>query len=185
MSAFPSLGIRPLGVEYLRHPRHDPGCFLQAPDILQPYQLRAAHALVVFDREGCGREELTAEQIESDLATRLSESGWGPRSRAVAIDPESEIWIWSDSPKVDEGLGWANRKPALREWLRSRQLLAPDPTKPGAPKDAFRVALREVGQKASASVFARLARQVSLDRCDDPSFSRLRSCLTEWFGTGA
>lgn len=176
-----SLGIRAPQTKFLKHIRRDPGCFNEAVQVLQPFQQDASYALVVLDRQGCGREDFTALQIEADLETRLARSGWGARARAIAIDPELEIWIWSDSPKVEEVLGWFGRSPGLRDWLRSKGLLQENTSKPEDPKTAFRDALREVRLKPSASIFARLAEEVGLTRCQDPSFLRLHRCLIEWF----
>lgn len=176
-----SLGIRPIRVEYLRHWRHDAGCFNEAPAILQSYQERASYALVLLDKDGSGKEHLSAEEIEGDLRDRLSATGWNDRAAAVVIEPELEIWIWSDSPEVEACLGWTGRHPALRDWLLVRELLRPDEPKPADPKHAFRCALREVGQRPSASVFARIAARVGIDRCRDPSFARLRTRLSAWF----
>jgi hypothetical protein len=106
-----SLGIRPIRSEILKHSRHDPGCFNEAPGILQSYQSRAGHGLVLLDRDGSGREAMSAEEMEADLNGRLSETGWGERARGVVIDPELEIWVWSDSPKVDEILHSRSRAP--------------------------------------------------------------------------
>lgn len=180
-----SLGIRSVKSEYLRHVRHDPGCLNEAEAILQPYQMRAAHALVLLDLEGSGREDQRAEDIESELTSRLGTSGWGDRATAVVIDPELEIWVWSDSPQVEEVLGWTGRKPALREWLQARGLLIPTEPKPRDPKLALREALHEVRQKPSAAIFGRLAQGVGLDRCADASFQRLRKCLWNWFAEDA
>lgn len=176
-----SLGIRKIRRELLKHPRHDPGCFVEAPALLRTYQDRAAHAVVLLDREGSGKEELSADEMENHLNGRLTASGWGDRARTVVIDPELEIWVWSDSPQVDEGLGWSGRTPSLRQWLLTRGLWPPGAAKPPSPKEALHAALREVRQRAVASIFSRLAATVSLDRCEDPSFSRLRGFLRGWF----
>ena len=39
------------------HPERDPGCLLRGPDFLRGVSRRYRHALVLFDRDGCGREE--------------------------------------------------------------------------------------------------------------------------------
>ena len=176
-----SLGIRKINRELLKHPRHDPGCFKEAPALLQTYQDRAAHALVLLDREGSGQEESSAEEMENDLNSRLAASGWGDKARTVVIDPELEVWVWSDSSQVDEGIGWSGRTPSLRDWLFGQGLWPSGATKPPSPKDALRSALREVKQRAVASLFSGLAAKVSLDRCQDPAFARLRGYLSGWF----
>jgi hypothetical protein len=176
-----SLGTRRLQWVLLRHPRHDAGCLNEAAEVLQPFQSRAAHALVVLDREGSGQEDRSAVELEKALDERLSISGWGDRARSLVIDPELEIWVWSPSPKVDESLGWAGRRPSLRDWLGAQGFLEGDQHKPARPKEAMRAALREVRRPVSAATFGRIAREVSLERCGDSSFGRFRRLLQTWF----
>jgi hypothetical protein len=176
-----SLGIREISVEFLTHPNRDPGCLLTSHEILSTHVRRAAHALVAFDREGCGKDELTPQQLESEVVGRLTSSGWGDRAAAIVIDPEVEIWVWSDSPEVDAALGWTGREPALRRWLVNQGFLSAGGAKPQSPKEALESALREVGKPASSAVFLELAQSVSLARCNDPSFLRLRQTLCGWF----
>ncbi|HEY2731165.1 MAG TPA: hypothetical protein VGK52_14580 [Polyangia bacterium] len=178
----PSLGIRELNWTLLRDYRHDPGCLNESPNVLQPFQSRAAHALVVLDREGSGREDLAAIEIEEIVAARLAESGWGDRARVIVVDPELESWVWSASPKVGEVLGWQGRNPPLRDWLRLQGFIGTVDEKPSRPKEAMRAALKEVRQPVSASIFGRLAREVGLERCADASFARLKDVLRGWFG---
>jgi hypothetical protein len=180
-----SLGIRGVRFEVTKHPQRDGGCFTGAPALLQTLQSQAAHAIVVLDREGCGAEDKSAEEIESDLDARLTSSGWGSRARSVVIDPEIEIWVWSSSPHVDDTLGWTGRSPTLREWLVRQGFLQASEDKPARPKEALRAALRESQMRPSAALFAQLAERVGLERCRDRSFRRLRETLSSWFGRAA
>jgi hypothetical protein len=175
-----SLGIRSARAEVKKHPQHDGGCFRQAPDLLRTLQSQAAHALVVLDREGSGAEAKTAAEIETDLERRLHESGWDERARAVVIDPETEIWLWSDSPHVAAALGWTAGEAELRRWLIGQGFLAADSAKPARPKEAMLAVLRQTRVKPSAAIFAEAARKVGLDRCRDRSFLRFRQILREW-----
>ena len=86
-----ALSIRPVAADIVVHPEHDPGCFLRSPDFLRSFVNRAEHALVLFDREGCGRENSPRAELEVDLGQRLSQAGWNDRARAIAIVPELEI----------------------------------------------------------------------------------------------
>jgi hypothetical protein len=142
------------------------------------------HALVVLDHEGCGQEGRTREELEGLIEGELSKAGWGGRAAAIVIVPEIEEWCWSESPHVDEVLGWKNRSPNLRVWLQQKGLLAPGAAKACPPKRAVEAALREARRARSSSIFEALARSVSVERCTDPSFSKLRDVLRLWFGTG-
>jgi hypothetical protein len=183
LSRRPSLNIRqpdykPIAV----HPRRDPGCFNESPNFLNPFIRTHRRALVVFDRDGCGKEtRLSREEIEQNVEQRLSVSGWNDRCAVVVLDPEIEIWVWSDSPHVDRILGWQNQQQNLKDWLISRGHLQSGQIKPSDPKDAFEDALRKSQTPKSSGIFQELAKSVSLDRCVDPAFQKLRDVLRNWF----
>lgn len=175
------LGIRPVSVDYFRHQHHDPGCCNESQEFLRPFLRSHSYALVVFDREGCGREAMPAAQIETGLEQRLAMNGWGGRGAAIAIDPELEQWVWSRSPEVDRTLGWFGREPSLRMWLLAEGMLGEGQAKPAEPKEAMEAALRLAGKARSASLYEQLGRVVPLGACTDRAFSRLRHLLTTWF----
>jgi hypothetical protein len=139
------------------------------------------HALVIFDHEGCGREDVPAEQLEPEVAAQLALSGWGDRAAAIVIAPELEAWFWSESAHVDDVAGWKTRSPGLRDWLRTKQFLQPGQVKPNRPKEALEAALREVHNHPSASLFSKLAEHVSLKSCVDPAFLRFKETVRRWF----
>ena len=175
------MGIRePMPVVHV-HPERDPGCLLRGHEFLSLFHKQFAHALILLDFEGCGQEKSTREALEDVIEKRLSQSGWGERAAAVVIDPELEMWVWSDSPQVDAVLGWQGRSPDLRSWLKDQDLLQEGQAKPERPKEAMELALRTVRKPRSSSLYAQLARQVSLERCVDPAFIKLKTTLQTWF----
>ena len=178
----PSLGIRAvrcLGV--FVHPRRDAGCYREAPDFLRGFARRAQYALVIFDHHGCGRDAVPAESIAEETEGRLARSGWEGRARVVVVEPELEAWVWSDSPGVADVLGWQGRQPALREWLEDRGLWRRCDPKPHDPKCALKEALDETHGHYPSALYSDLAARVSLNRCIDPAFRRLKATLREWF----
>jgi hypothetical protein len=70
-----AFGARLIDAESLVHPRHDPGCLREAHNVLRPLLKSYAHALVVFDREGSGREMATREALEAEVEARLAANG--------------------------------------------------------------------------------------------------------------
>lgn len=185
LSRAPSLGIRPVVVNVFVHPERDPGCLLRSQDFLRPLHREYDHALVVFDREGCGREGQCRTQIESTVEELLAKSGWRSRAAAVVIDPELENWVWNDSPQVDTALGWAGRVPDLRAWLRQQGLLPDGLAKPPRPKEAVVEALRRARKPRSAALYRTLGEIATLEHCTDPAFQKLRTTLQRWFETGS
>ena len=176
------LAIPPISVEYYRHMHHDPGCLRDSHEFLRSSLRSHAHALVVFDRDGSGREDLTRDQIEALVERRLAQNGWEQRAAAVVIDPELERWVWADSSEVDRVLGWSGHTPGLHQWLRREGHLRPSQLKPERPKEALRAALRSVGKPPSSSLFEQLARCLPLNQCQDPAFAKLVEVLRIWFG---
>lgn len=177
-----SLGTRQITVKFYNHPEKDPGCFVSGHDFLRPFINQFNHALVIFDREGCGQESYSREDLEEQVAGKLSQAGWGgERGRAIVIDPELEMWIWSDSPHVDKVLGWNGHQPDLKAWLTAQGFLTDACAKPGRPKEALHAALRHVRKPLSPAIFSAIAEEVSLVRCSDPSFLKLKTVLKAWF----
>ena len=177
-----SLGIRPITFEVLPHPRHDAGCRTQSAEFLRPFTNRFIQCLVLFDHEGCGEEQSAATELEDSVNERLAKSGWGARSNVIVLEPELEVWIWSDSSAVDQCCGWTGQSLPLREWI-AEQFPFQDNGKPIRPKEAFRAILRQTGKIPSSSLFRELATKVGLKRCQDRAFLRLKATLADWFPT--
>ncbi len=182
LSRHKSLGIRQVRADVIVHPERDPGVYLNPEKMLNPFASSYSHALVLVDREGSGVDPtINLQDMEKSIESKLARIGWQDRVVAVVLDPELEIWIWSDSPLVDQYLGWSNRQPNLRQWLQHKGYLPPDQPKPTQPKNALESALRQVHQPRSSSLYKKLAENVGLDRCNDKSFIRFRETLRRWF----
>lgn len=181
-----SLGIRAgIDMTITSHPNRDAGCYQDAHNFLRPLSSDTGYALVMFDYHGCGQDHwMSVEAIQGEVETRLAQNGWdAERVCAVVIAPELEAWVWSPSPKVDEVLGWDNRQPALRDWLKTSTTHWGDSAsaKPQHPKEALQRALKQVRKPFSASLFGQIAANVSLNGCIDPSFLRFRQTLQRWY----
>jgi hypothetical protein len=174
-----SLGIRPAKFRCVRYPGRDAGCRSRVHDFLRPFCRQYDHALVVFDRHGCG-DDRERDAIEADVEVRLSANGWD-ECAAVVIDPELEAWVWSPSPVVGHALGWTGNEPQLRSWLHDRGMLRGGSAKPNVPKEAMHAALRKAGRPTSPAIFAEIAGHVSFANCVDPAFEKLVATLRKWF----
>jgi hypothetical protein len=158
-----AFSIRSLSHNILIHPERDPGCLLRAHDFLRPSIRQYAHALVMLDRQGCGKDGLDRSALENELEQRLFASGWLGRAAAIVIDPELEAWVWSDSPFVDAALGWQGHTPTLRNWLRDRKYCE-GTSKPSLPKEALHDAIRVVSKPRSSNLYYNLASSVEAGR---------------------
>lgn len=174
-----AIPIRPISFDIIVHPQRDPGVRLRSRGLLEPFRYSHSRAISILDHEGCGSIE-PVERVEANIESSCA-SHWHDRIRAIAIAPEIENWVWSDSPRVDEALGWAGKLPNLRQWLVDTGSLSAIQEKPSRPKEAFDAALRYVNKPRSATIFAKLGATVSLNRCNDRAFGRFRKTLQGWF----
>jgi hypothetical protein len=178
----PSLQIRAVSYDIAVHPQHDPGCLGQSPGLLAVYLKTHSHALVVFDREGSGQEQSTRQELEAQVEGQLARAGWEGKSAVIVIDPELENWVWSNSPHVATALGWRDTTKDVRQWLVEEEYLpVATQMKPARPKEAMDAVLRHVRKPHSSAIFREIARKVSLERCPDPAFVKLRQTLHGWF----
>jgi hypothetical protein len=178
-----ALGIRPVNYDCFVHPRRDPGCLTGASDLLLSFTAGYRHALVMFDHDGCGREETSPATLAAEVQRSLSRSGWAGRAEAVILAPELEVWAWSGSPHVARCLGWEDREPPLREWLAGQGHWPAGAAKPAQPKAAFEAALREAHIPRSSAIYKKIALSVSLRGHAEPGFLQLTQTLRAWFGT--
>ena len=176
-----ALSICNIDADVYVHPERDPGCRRDAHNFLRPYHTDYQHGLVLFDQHGCGAEDYVVDELEEEVRSQLSRNGWQNRADCVILIPELEIWVWSDSPHVDISLGWQEQNTTVREWLEQEGFWQVNESKPDYPKEALEIALRKVNRPRSASLFKRLARRVSVNRCTDPAFNRFRDLLQGWF----
>jgi len=177
-----ALGIRKITFDIKRHVQRDAGCLTDCHNYLREDIHHYRYGMVLFDREGCGRELHSSSDIEEEVEDRLAINGWRDRCTVIVIDPELEAWVWSDSPVVDDVFGWRDRNPPLREWVQSKTpYWSAEKIKPERPKEALRSAMKEVRQPFSSVLFADLAKNVSLERCIDSSFGKFKDVLRSWF----
>lgn len=175
-----ALGIGDISFDIYRHPERDPGCFKKGADFLRTFSQSHSHCMLIFDHHGCGDEKTRPEEMENKLEKEMS-SLWENRCAVIAIAPELENWVWSESPHVDQILGWAGKHPSLREWMKSRDYWPDQCPKPPDPKGALEAALWEVRKQRSSSIYFDLAKKVSFDHCQDRAFKKLRAVLKTWF----
>jgi len=174
-----ALGIRSINFRIYVHSQHDPGCAVRAHDFLRQFADDYRHGLVVFDREGSGREHIPVDQLQNEIRQRMAVSGWDDRAEVVVLDPELEVWVFAGSPDVERCLGWRRRR-GLRNWLQQQGLWEQDHAKPARPKEALETALR-AARRSRSSMYECLGSKVGVAGCIDPAFHRLRQTLMEWF----
>ena len=176
-----ALRIRKIDYEIKVHSGRDPGCYHFAEQFLRSFRSDFGHALVVFDRAWEGAPSNNASELTDQVEQNLQVS-WTSSAAVVVIDPELEVWVFSDSPHVPQTLGWAAGPAEFKAWLVGHGLWGRDAGKPADPKAAVELVAKKVRQPWTAAVCQELAERVSVDRCADASFARLRAILSRWFG---
>jgi hypothetical protein len=175
-----SPGMREIESEIVVHPNRDPGCYHHSDDLLAGYRDQAQKAFVLLDRAWDGAPSLAAEEMETRVEERLRTSADDDWAKAIVIDPELEVWVFSDSPHVATALGFDDFE-QLRSALESRGEWPSEAEKPADPKKAVESALRRKRTPRSSAVYRDLAGRVSLRRCQDRSFRRFVGRLQTWF----
>lgn len=140
---------------------------------------RFRHALLVLDFEGSGTDLPDAEALEAQLDERLF-AQWRGAAKAIVIEPEVDVWVWGGDNALEAAIEWPAVQP-VREWLRDRNFTFEATGKPTRPKEALEAALRVPGLPRSSALYQTIAEKISLRRCGDEAFIRLRNQLIEWF----
>jgi hypothetical protein len=174
-----AMATRPITFDFRLHAGRDGGARSTGVDILATQRRQFARALLVFDREGCGRDDDDALTIERDLDARL-ERVWGNDAKAIVIEPEVDAWVWGADNAMRDVFGWPRSEP-IRQWLTDQGFAFASNGKPVRPKEALE-ALRRVHQlPRSSALYRSIAEKISLQRCIDPAFVRLRDTLRALF----
>jgi len=180
-----ALGIRPVTFDILVHPERDPGCAHRGVGFLDSsgFSNRYYCGLLVFDYEGCGKEQLSPPKLQENLNEEFAHSNWNDRAKAIVIVPELEAWLWRDSRHLEEVVGWKTEHRGLYRWLRENDWLKQGNLKPNRPKEAFEATLRKTKKRRSSSLYLQIAQTVSLAKREDKSFQSLIEILRAWFPT--
>jgi hypothetical protein len=169
--------------DLLRYSGRDSGCCQDAVELMRPSQRTHRHALICFDRHGCGAENESREAIEARVENLLRINGWAEgEAAAIVIDPELEAWVWAPSREVATVLGWDGDINGMQKYLISSGLMNEGESKPSDPKKAMQKAVWvKRRRRLTATLFAELARSVGFQTCEDPSFNKLCKTLQQWF----
>ena len=173
--------IRAIRWKVFVHPERDPGCLKRGHEFLRPMFKDYDHALIIFDRVGCGQEKRSADELESTVNGNLYRSGWENRAGVVVIHQELEAWVWADAEEVRQCLGWDSGLQELRSWISGQVSWPKHSAKPDDPKAALESTLKELRKPRSSSIYDQLARTVSFRQCTDPAFLRFKALLRAWF----
>src|ERR1035441_3099561 len=174
-----ALGIRPIEFEFRVHPVRDGGTRKTGSVMLTLERQRFRHGLLVFDFEGCGSDLPDAITLENQLDVQLRKH-WNGNAKTIVIQPELDVWVWGSDNAVAEAIDWPAGSP-IRDWLRDQNFTFEANQKPTRPKEALEAALQQLNSPRSSALYQSIAERISLQRCTDDAFIRLRSQLTQWF----
>ena len=174
-----ALGIRQLDFQLLVEQGRDGGVRRRGSQVLGVQQARFSHALLLLDYEGCG-SHVSPVELEAELDKALS-MRWGDRAKAIVIDPEVDVWMWGAETHLRSMVDWRDPED-IRPWLESQAFAFTADGKPVRPKEALDAAFRRAQTPRSSARYEQAARRISLTRCKDEAFLRLRASVVEWFG---
>lgn len=173
-----AIGIRRIEYTITTHAQRDSGAMTSGPEILALKKMDFVHALLVLDYEGSGSTQ-SALELETELDSRMH-NHWGTNAKAIVIEPELETWVWGSDNAVKQAIEWPSNQ-SIRKWLLNDGFEFEDNNKPKRPKEAFQAVLRNARQPRSSMLYEILASRLSLERCTDNAFLRLRNQLRDWF----
>jgi hypothetical protein len=176
-----SLNIREIYYDIFIHNNRDPGVYNRAAEFLRPFINKYSHSLVILDKEGSGQEGKSTEKTRKEIKEGLECNGWDERAEVIVIEPELEIWAWTDSIHMAQAIGWPDYI-QLKNFIVNKGFWPEHMNKPLHPKEAFELALREKKIPRSSSIYKKIADKVSLSRCEDRAFNQLLNILHKWFG---
>jgi hypothetical protein len=179
-----ALAIRAVKVEFRTHMGRDGGMRTSGVELLARDRSRFDRALLVFDYEGSGAAPgRSVEELEAALDRQLSVT-WGSDAKAIVIEPELDVWLWGADNALREALTWPLQE-SIRDWLSKRGFAFDNMGKPLRPKEAFEALVVVHKLPRSSALYEKIASRISLQRCSDPAFLRLRKALQGWFGRPA
>jgi len=140
---------------------------------------RFNHGLLMLDYEGSGANTTCARELETQLDERLRRT-WGDSAKAIVLTPEVDVWMWGTENSLRELFGW-NGPVGIRDWLIQENFILDTHGKPTRPKEALEAICRRQNVPRSASLYEQIAHKISMARCRDAAFQRLRMQLQTWF----
>jgi hypothetical protein len=174
-----SLGIRPVTFNIIIHPQRDCGMRINGPQMLALQYQQYSYGLLMLDFEGSGSQHPDSITLENELDKHLN-LHWQSNAKAIVINPELDIWMWGSDNILKQILGWSSET-SLRNWLQTKGIQFLPNGKPERPKEAIEKIMFEMKQPRSSALYYKIASRVSLRRCTDNSFLRLRDTLVNWF----
>lgn len=158
----------------------DGGARARGAKILWYERSKFAHALLIFDHDGCGDlrppDEIQAE-IDKDLG-----ADWAGKARSIVVAPEVEGWIVGGHKHFARIRGLERAQ--AREWLAERDHWPKGVDKPSDPKGALAALFFAHGAKLTSVNYRKIMSHASLnpERCTCASFKLFCEILRGWFG---
>ena len=176
-----AMGIKEISYDIRVHPGRDGGSRTSGASILAVEYRRFHHALLIFDLAGSGARTSDPVLLEQELNASLDVQ-WESRAKAIVIAPELDSWLWGADSALQEVFHWPLDE-SIRNWLLARGFQFDANRKPAQPKEALEALVRVHRQARSSALYEKVAGKLSLKRCHDAAFVRMRSQLREWFAS--
>ena len=126
-----------------------------------------------------GETDRAPLELEAAIDQRLMAT-WAEHGKAIVIAPEVDVWLWGSDNALRETLNWPLPGP-IRDWLRGKGFQLTTDGKPLRPKEALDAMRAVHKQPRSSAMYEKVTSRISLARCNDAAFVRLRKQLRAWF----
>lgn len=180
-----ALGIRPITIEFMRHPMKDAGVVKDGPETARLYKGKCAKALMLWDHHGSGHEtRYPADKSAVLIQERLAGISWAGNSGAVALVPELEEWLWCAAPSVAHYFAVAHD--TLQSWMNEyagKKRLSVEEITKKYPKELFEyLCVSKMKRSISPRDFEEIGKGIKIgDLAQSASFARILELLRNWF----
>ncbi len=162
-------------------------------DFLRKYNKRYPNAMIIFDPEGSGLEDIDIETERENIANRLSSNGF-TNVEVIILRPELEILLWLyDSNKQDYNKvlkDLLDQKDNLYHKLKNENKIQRNSFKSIRPKETFKELLKQKRIPVSATNYKEMIQNMyintsqnvnPLQDCNDLSFKCFYDTLIKWY----
>ena len=190
--------------DVLVHPGHDPGVWSNPQLVLFSERKAYDKALIILDAAWSGVPR--PDRLVADIEKLARNKGKWERERfeVILIQPELEAWIWQRNIHVAEAFDFSGPDADLWEQLALQSLALDKRTKkhyfvpadtasgqppawatterkPNNPKGVVEALSAYCRSGPPSVIFNEISSKVSVARCEDEAFRKLRDTLRRWF----
>lgn len=164
------LRIRQITFEFLRRAG---AVYTEGPEIAQLEKHRFDKVILLWDHADSQYANHKPNRAQGIVQAKLNERTLKNCSKAIAVDPELEIWLWQDKSAIAKALGVSIGQ--INQWIMGRAVTR-------FPKETLEWVCKQVNKKPDAALWGKIACLADLklwEQCY--SFRLFCKTLRKWF----